>query len=199
MALEGARAYTHGGHSIEGLEHTHVNRFRGYNTMLAYRRAEALPESPNIRRSYRALRNDVNRQYDFMTRPRDAGGMGLSHEVTEKDPYGNAAQMAKDVRSGRIRTLSSERTPHAFLSPEENDRFRAVHDVFGHAATGRGFDRHGEEAAYLSHRQMFSKAAQQALASETRGQNSVLNYGLRGFPDQGPKLIGLPGFASRKK
>lgn len=48
------------------------------------------------------------------------------------------------------------------------------HDLFGHAATGRSFDRHGEQAAYLAHSRMFSPAAQGALASETRGQNASL-------------------------
>jgi hypothetical protein len=94
--------------------------------------------------------------------------------------------------------LSTEATgPHHIFSDQENDRFRAVHDVFGHAATGRGFSRHGEEAAFLSHRQMFSKRALPALASETRGQNSYLNYGPGGFPEQETKPIGLPPFASR--
>ena len=88
---------------------------------------------------------------------------------------------------------------HHFFTNEENDKFRAVHDTFGHAAIGRGFSRHGEEAAFLSHRQMFPPEAHAALTSETRGQNSFLNYGPTGdFPDQSPgtKLIGLPSWAS---
>jgi hypothetical protein len=70
--------------------------------------------------------------------------------------------------------------------------FRAVHDVFGHAATGRGFDRHGEEAAWLSHIRMYSPAARPAVTTETRGQNSVLNFGSRPgtFPEQ--KVVTLP-------
>jgi hypothetical protein len=55
--------------------------------------------------------------------------------------------------------------------------FRAVHDVFGHAATGRAFDPHGEEAAFRSHYAMFSPQARPAMATETRGQNSVNNFG----------------------
>lgn len=169
----------------------------GHATFLAYREAMGKPEAPGIRASYEAMRQHVNLQYEHMTRPKEQGGMGFTHEVTRHDPYETPQQMAKDVGQRRIKTWTSEPTPHAFFTAEENDRFRAVHDVFGHAATGRGFSRHGEEAAYLAHRRMFPQAAQAALASETRGQNSYLNYSPQGgFPDQGTKLIGLPEWVS---
>jgi hypothetical protein len=50
----------------------------------------------------------------------------------------------------------------------------------------------------LSHRQMFPRAAQPAMASETRGQNSYLNYGPRpgNFPEQNEHLVGLPAVAT---
>lgn len=200
-ALEGASRFTHGAHSIAGLENTQADRFRGFKVQQAYRQAQRSPEMPGIRKSYEAMRQGVNRQYEFMTRPKAAGGMGLQHEVTEHDPYKTPQEMAQDVAHGRIRSMSTEATGgHAFFSNAENDRFRAVHDVFGHAAIGRGFSRHGEEAAFLSHRQMFPKAAHAALASETRGQNSYLNYrqvhSSGNFPEQSEKLIGLPAFAA---
>lgn len=216
-AVEGARQYTNGRHSIEGLENVTADRFKGYATAQAYRAAAVRPESPTIRRSYRAMANDTNKQYEHMTRPVEEGGMGLRHEVVNHDPYGglgvttddSARQMAADVAGGTIKTMATAATgPHAFFSNEENDRFRAVHDVFGHAATGRGFDANGEEAAYLSHRQMFSSRARPAMTSETHGQNSYLNWragagGLTGpeaeFPDQGNKLIQLPAAAARRR
>lgn len=201
-AVEGAARFTHGAHSIKGLENAQADRPRAFKIQQAYKTAQAAPESPRIRKSYEAFRRDVGRQYAFMTTPKEKGGMGIRHEVVPHDPYATAPEIAADVTRGRIQTMATASTgPHAFLSNEENDRFRAVHDVFGHAATGRGVDRHGEEAAYLSHRQMFSHAARAALASETRGQNSYLNYGStignpgKEFPEQGEKLIGLPSFA----
>jgi hypothetical protein len=80
---------------------------------------------------------------------------------------------------------------HPFFSDEENDQFRAVHDAFGHAAIGRGFSRHGEEAAYQAHSQMFSPEARPALHTETRAQNSVVNYGRKpgSFPEQKVAII----------
>jgi hypothetical protein len=55
-----------------------------------------------------------------------------------------------------------------------NDRFRAVHDIFGHLATGRGFARHGESGAQYHHTQMFPQEAQEALNSELRARNAGL-------------------------
>lgn len=151
--------------------------------------------------SYRALADETSRQFDFMTRPKHKGGMGMDVEVTKHDPYvkpsgaPDPASMMRDVReNNRIKVLSTETTGgHPFLSNEQNDKFRAVHDVFGHSATGRAFDAHGEEAAFRSHFAMFSPKARPAMASETRGQNSVNNYGglAKGeFAEQ--KVVTLP-------
>jgi len=198
-AVRGAATFTHGAHSLAGLDNTQVDSHLGFRVAQAYRTAQKNPPHPTIAKSYAAFRKGVNAQYAYMTAPVKAGGMGITHETVDKDPYRTSEEMARDVANGRIRTLATTATgPTAGLSPQENDRFRAVHDVFGHAATGRGFSRHGEEAAYLSHRQMFSRAAQQALASETRGQNSYLNFRREGFPAQ-DRLVGLPPFAQRKR
>ena len=61
-----------------------------------------------------------------------------------------------------------------------NDVFRIVHDYFGHFKNGVGFRADGEDNAFRAHAAMFSEAARGALASETRGQNSWLNYGPHG-------------------
>ncbi len=57
-----------------------------------------------------------------------------------------------------------------------NEKFRAVHDYFGHGTRGATFRPGGEELAYASHSQMMSPLARMALLSETRGQNSFVNY-----------------------
>jgi hypothetical protein len=66
---------------------------------------------------------------------------------------------------------------HAMLA---NDEFRVVHDVFGHFKEGVGFRAGGEENAWRSHSTMYSDAARGAMTSETRGQNSWVNYGPHG-------------------
>ena len=57
-----------------------------------------------------------------------------------------------------------------------NDLFRAVHDAFGHGLEGAAFRARGEENAWQAHIRLFTGAAQGAITSETRGQNSWLNF-----------------------
>ena len=140
---------------------------------------------PSALPAFHAMREETQRQFDFMTRPEHKGGMGMSVEVAHGDPYvtptgaPNSIAMMRDVHENkRIKVLPTAVTGgHPFFTNDENDQFRAVHDVFGHAGTGRNFSADGEEAAYRSHRQMYSPLARQAMTSETRGQNSVNNYG----------------------
>lgn len=136
--------------------------------------------------AYDALASEVDAQFDYLT-----NDLGINVEFMDTDPYETVAQVKADIEeNGHLGVLSTDATPpgHPYLSNEQNDRFRAVHDAFGHAAIGRGFDRNGEEAAFQSHAEMFTATALPALASETRGQNSALNYGGYGargeFPPQ---------------
>ena len=57
-----------------------------------------------------------------------------------------------------------------------NDLFRAVHDYFGHAKEGFQFGPRGEENAWRVHSQMYSPSARRAMTTETRGQNSWVNF-----------------------
>jgi hypothetical protein len=66
---------------------------------------------------------------------------------------------------------------HPYMTPEQNDRFRAVHDFLAHAGGGNQFGAVGEENAYRVHASTLSDLAKRALASETRGQNSWVNFG----------------------
>jgi hypothetical protein len=61
-----------------------------------------------------------------------------------------------------------------------NDLFRAVHDAFGHGLEGAGFRARGEENAWQAHVRLFTGSAVGAMTSETRGQNSWVNYGPNG-------------------
>ena len=57
-----------------------------------------------------------------------------------------------------------------------NDLFRIVHDYFGHALEGATFTARGEENAWQAHSRMYSPLAALAMTTETRGQNSWVNY-----------------------
>lgn len=69
-----------------------------------------------------------------------------------------------------------------------NDLFRAVHDAFGHGLEGSGFRAQGEENAWQAHVRLFTGSAVAAITSETRGQNSWLNYGPHGERNRTAKV-----------
>ena len=126
--------------------------------------ADALP-------AWQAFRDETRRQLDALM-----SVWGLDVLVDDTDPYASAAEMMDDVKiNKRIRILGTHVTGgHPYLADDDNDAFRAVHDVVGHFGTGRGFDRHGEEAAYLQHARYYSPLARRALVTETRGQNAAM-------------------------
>ncbi|MFN7611045.1 MAG: hypothetical protein ACK5QX_08940, partial [bacterium] len=69
-----------------------------------------------------------------------------------------------------------------------NDLFRAVHDAFGHGLEGAGFRAQGEENAWQAHVRLFTGSAVGAITSETRGQNSWLNFGPYGETNRTAKV-----------
>lgn len=104
------------------------------------------------------------------------------HKAGEGD-YENSAQMLKDVHENNHLFVFQGGSKHDYLhniDPEtglnENEKFRAVHDAFGHAILGNTFGAQGEERAWGLHSQMYSPLARLAMTAETRGQNSFVNY-----------------------
>lgn len=97
--------------------------------------------------------------------------------------YKDSGEMLKDVIGHNHLTVFRGGDQHEFLKNVDpttglnsNEQFRAVHDYFGHAIKGNPFGAKGEETAWASHEQMFSPLAKIAMTSETRGQNSFVNY-----------------------
>jgi hypothetical protein len=134
---------------------------------------------------YESLSTEVEEQFDFMTKE-----LGIKVEFVKDDPYKTSKEMFDDASKGVLKVLSTESTgAHPLFSNAQNDKFRAVHDYFGHAATGRGFGQDGEEAAWVHHSQMFTEKARGALTTETRGQNSFFNNRGKQFADQKVALL----------
>lgn len=148
---------------------------------------QAYMQMPEFDRSavpaYRQMALETARQFEHLTKPRSKGGMGIDVTVHDQDVYGADdvhkvyPEMAADVSQNRhMGVLSTKSTGgHPVFSNDENDMFRAVHDVFGHLGSGRGIDMHGEEAATQKHAAMFTPLARQAMMTETRGQNAALH------------------------
>jgi len=134
---------------------------------------------------YEALASEVEEQFDFMTKT-----LGVKVEFVATDPYKTSQEMFQDVSRGSLKVLQTETTgAHPLFSDAQNNKFRAVHDYFGHAATGRGFGQDGEESAWVHHSQMFTEKARAALTTETRGQNSFFNNRGKQFADQKVALL----------
>jgi hypothetical protein len=76
-----------------------------------------------------------------------------------------------------VRTIAAEAgRRHPLIGNEPGgayDRFRAVHDILGHARTRLGFDRDAEFAVWLAQERFHTPLARKALATELHGQHSV--------------------------
>lgn len=170
LANRGTRAELEGNPS--SLDRTQTDSELARRIAKTYEDADPVMTDADVA-SYDQLGREVDAQYEYMTEV-----MFIEVEIVSSNPYASPSELAADIRdNNRVKILSSESTGgHPYVSNEQNDRFRAVHDFFGHTVMGNSFTRHGEEAAYLIHSQMFSEGARGAMHSETVGQNAVLNY-----------------------
>lgn len=178
-----------------------------------YEQAETAPTDPAVRASYDALANETIDQYNAIV---DAGYV-LEPWDGQGEPYANSAAMVSDVRDNKhlyyFRTKEGfggegdAVTQNAMLEDSGvvingepvpvNDLFRAVHDFFGHAKEGHQFGPKGEFNAWGTHAEMFSDAAQGALAAETLAQNAFVNFGPHMRTDSGTiRQQGDAGFLS---
>ena len=171
------------------------------------------PHNPEVKEAYQAMIDETGAQYDEMVKS------GLKIEFIPEgmpDPYPNPRMMTKDVTENNHMwvfptkqgfgheakfkdnpLLADSGRKFGNESATANDVFRAVHDYYGHVKEGVGFRGDGEENAFLSHSAMFSPKAQRALATETRGQNSWLNWGPEGRTNRTAKT-GETVFADQK-
>lgn len=183
-------------------EYVDVNPEFAARVAQAYEEMPHAPDDPKVREAYADLIRQTRAQYDALV---DAGYRFYFYDSTN-DPYaGNPFNAIRDLRENQKMAVYA--TGEGFGSSEEfdpqgnplladtglewgfgsedgpkrrvsaNDLFRAVHDAFGHSMEGAGFRARGEENAWQAHRRLFTGPAVGAMTSETRGQNSWLNYG----------------------
>jgi hypothetical protein len=146
---------------------------------------------PQVRASYDALIRETKAQWDHLVK----AGYKLEPWTQEGQPYANSHEMVADVKNNKHLYFYQGGEPHPFLSAIDpdtglsyNDMFRAVHDAWAHAAGGFGFGPRGEEMAHDMHSQSFSPLARQAMTTETRGQNSWVNFGKHNYDAEGNAL-----------
>jgi hypothetical protein len=174
-----------------------VDKDRAARIAAEYDRLEHKPKDPQVRAAYKALAQETIAQYQAVV------DSGLEVEfidfATQGDPYAASPRlMTEDVRKNNHMWVFSTRDgfgsdvefdpiDNPLLAETDfvisgqkalvNDLFRVVHDYFGHVKEGVGFRADGEENTWRSHSAMFTPLAQRALTTETRGQNSWVNYG----------------------
>jgi hypothetical protein len=196
-----ARAYT----AAAGIKYTppsefvKVDRARAERIAAAYEEMKHAPQDPDVKAAYAALIDEVTAQYEAVMKT----GLKVEFIDFEKqgDPYAASPRLAtEDVRNNNHFWVFGTRdgfgsseldvSDNPMLAETKyqisgkpalaNDLFRVVHDYFGHVKEGVGFRADGEENAWRAHSAMFTPLARQALTSETRGQNSWVNYGPHG-------------------
>lgn len=194
-------------------EYVEIDEDRARRIANAYAEMEHAPQDPKVKEAYEDLIEQTRAQYDAMT----AAGYSFWFMDPESDPYkGNPWNAMRDLRENQVMAVfptsagfgSDEkfdpstnplladtglRWPYGSPDGEPrpvlaNDLFRAVHDAFGHGLEGAGFRARGEENAWQAHAKLFTGPALGALTSETRGQNSWLNYGPHGEKNRTAKV-----------
>ncbi|WP_163557602.1 LPD38 domain-containing protein [Halomonas sp. NO4] len=202
VAVAEQYARDHGIELRRQAEYVKVDEDRARRIADAYAAMEHAPQDPEVQRAYRDMIRQTRAQYDALV---DAGYEFYFFDA-DTDPYdGNPWNAVRDLRANkRMAVFTTEGgfgtdeefdptdnplledtgLEWAFGSPDgpkrkvlANDLFRAVHDAFGHGLEGAGFRARGEENAWQAHIRLFTGPAVGAVTSETRGQNSWLNFG----------------------
>lgn len=182
-------------------EYAKVDPNRAKRIADEYDRMPHNPNDPQVKASYDALIRETMAQYKALVN----AGYNFEFYPKDHDPYPNSPREAvMDLHNNKHMYVyptqqgfgsgDLDNSYHPLLGDSGmrwngqpvsyNDIFRAVHDVFGHAKEGVGFRADGEENAWRQHSAMYSDLARKALTSETRGQNSWVNYGPHGEANQ---------------
>jgi hypothetical protein len=129
-----------------------------------------------MEKAYRQLAKETDQQFKALP-------YNFSYHRSGEGNYNSSKEMAADVHGNKHLYVFQGGDPHDFLNRidpatglNENEKFRAVHDLLGHAIYGNQFGPKGEETAWALHSQMYSPLARLAMTAETRGQNSMVNY-----------------------
>ncbi len=152
-------------------------------------------DDPEVQVAYDDFKRQNEEMFDYLTRPESEGGLGVKVDFAAvANPYDSAAAQAKDlIENHHITVATGLGGEHsATMTTDEYDRFRAVHDTFGHAGVGGGFDRHGEYEAWLMHASMYTDPGRLAMSTEYHAVNSALWSGDPSDPGGTGKSILLP-------
>lgn len=193
-------------------EYVKVDVERAKRIAQAYDEMKHDPQDPRVKQAYDDLARQTMAQYQALVN----AGYRFWFMDPAADPYqGNPWNAMRDLRANQSMAvfptesgfgtgefdptgnplLADTGLEWSYGTPDGptkrvlfNDLFRAVHDAFGHGLEGAGFRAQGEENAWQAHVRLFTGPAVGAITSETRGQNSWLNYGPYGEQNQNAKV-----------
>ncbi len=168
-----------------------VNEARAKRIAKAYEEMKHDPHNPRVAAAYDKMIKETLDQYESLIEA------GYRFEFPEGEyPYKSPWEAMADLKENKhLYVFPTEAgfgtenliRDHPLLADSgmkwggktvtHNDIFRGVHDVYGHFKEGVGFRADGEENAWRSHSAMYSEEARAAMTSETRGQNSWVNFG----------------------
>lgn len=177
-----------------------IDEGRAREVAQAFEEMPHAPDDPKVKASYAALVKETRDQYRAL---RESGVKIEPIPPGMADPYAATPRLAaKDVQENNhlwffpteqgfgTNPSGIDLSKHPMMQRSgetmngkpllNNDLFRIVHDYFGHLKEGHGFRAAGEENAWRTHSLMYSDKARPAMTTETRGQNSWLNYGPHG-------------------
>ena len=179
-----------------------VDEDRATRIAEAYEEMQHTPQDPVVKEAFQNLIDQTKSQYDALI----DNGYEFTFFDSKTDPYDeNPFNAMRDLRANKRMAVYGTYDGYGTEGVTEsavddnpmlqdtglvwkdqmgidrpvtaNDLFRAVHDAFGHGLEGSGFRARGEENAWQAHVRLFTGSAIPAITSETRGQNSWLNYG----------------------
>jgi hypothetical protein len=189
-------------------QYAEVDEARATSIAAEYDKMVHAPNDPKVKASYDAMIKETLAQWEAIKKT------GLKVEAIPAgapNPYEASPRLAViDVNDnnhlwffpteagfGTAETADIDISGNPLMAPTgeilnghkmlANDVFRVVHDYFGHIKEGVGFRADGEENAWRSHSSMYSDLARPAMTSETRGQNSWVNYGPYGEHNRNAK------------
>jgi hypothetical protein len=134
---------------------------------------------PVVAAAYAQLATESDRLFARITSPDRPGRVRVAF-TTCPTPYADEWELVRSVREDRllevVTVAAQPDQRHPLMGSEAggaHDRFRAVHDVLGHARWRLGFDRDGEFTAWRLQDRLHGPLARRALATELHGQHSV--------------------------
>lgn len=95
---------------------------------------------------------------------------------TEDDSYKSAKEMRDRVQKEKVIYIYKGNSEHEFLTPEQNWKGRAIHDVFAHLVCGCPFSFQGELNAYYEQRKHYPEWVWNVLFAEIPAQTSAYYY-----------------------